>query len=296
VQRNYYALRDVFPFYSCVAMPRRMLASVEIARAPGTESASQGRMDTLSLGLAAFAFAVAALAGFVKGLVGFAMPMILISGLGSAVPPETALAWLIVPTLISNLWQALRQGLGAARASLWRFRRFLLAGFVVMLASAQLVRVLPGGVMLLIIGVPMTLYAALTLAGRPLRLPHPPGRGVEVGTGAVAGFFGGISGVWGPPTVALLTALDTAKAEHVRVQGVVYAAGAVVLTGAHLGSGVLDAATLPVSAALAVPALLGMWAGLRIHDRIAQDTFRRLTLAVLLLAGLNLVRRGLAGV
>lgn len=252
-------------------------------------------MDALSLGLAAFAFALAVFAGLVKGVVGFALPMVLISGLGSVVPPEVALAWLILPTLIGNLWQALRQGAGAAFASLRRFRRFLLATFVVMLLAAQLVRFLPGGAMLLIIGVPMTIYAASMLMGRPLRLPHPPGPRIEWGMGAVAGFFGGISGIWGPPTVALLTALDIEKTEHVRVQGVVYGSGALVLVGAHLGSGVLNAQTLPVSAALAVPSLLGMWLGFRIQDRIDQATFRRLTLAVLLLAGLNLVRRGLVG-
>ncbi|GAB4287683.1 MAG: sulfite exporter TauE/SafE family protein [Roseovarius sp.] len=252
-------------------------------------------MDTLSPGLVAFAFALALAAGLVKGLVGFAMPMVLMSGLGSVVAPDLALAWVIVPTLATNLWQALRQGFGAALASLARFRRFLLAGFGIMLAAAQLVPYLPGPAMLLIIGVPMTLYAAATLAGRPLRLPQPPGRGVELAMGALAGFFGGISGIWGPPTVALLTALDTEKREHMRVQGVVYSAGAVVLVGAHLGSGVLNAATLPVSIALSLPALAGMWVGLAIQDRIDQAGFRLMTLVVLLLAGLNLVRRGLTG-
>lgn len=252
-------------------------------------------MDALSLELVTFAFAVAAFAGLVKGVVGFALPMILISGLGSVVQPDVALAWLIVPTLIGNLWQALRQGTGAAVASLWRFRRFLLATFLVMLFAAQLVQFLPGNSMLLIIGVPMTAYAAATLAGRPLRLPQPPGPGIETGMGVVAGFFGGISGIWGPPTVALLTALDIEKTEHVRIQGVVYGTGALVLVAAHLGSGVLNADTLPISAALAIPALLGMWAGFRIQDRINHATFRRLTLLVLLLAGLNLVRRGLVG-
>jgi len=250
-------------------------------------------MDPVSAGLVAFGCAVAVLAGLVKGLVGFAMPMILISGLGSVVAPETALAWLILPTLVTNLWQALRQGPGAAIASLRRFRRFLLAGFVLMVASAQLVRVMPHAVMLLVIGGPITAYAGLTLLGRPLRLPRPPGPRVETGVGAVAGFFGGISGVWGPPTVALLTALDTEKTEQMRVQGVVYGAGVLVLAGSHLASGVLDGATAPVSALLVLPALLGMSAGFALQDRIDQAGFRRLTLVVLLIAGLNLVRRGI---
>ena len=240
-----------------------------------------------------FAGAVAAAGGLVKGVVGFAMPMVLISGLSSVAPPEIALAGVILPTLACNGWQALRQGVLAAWGSLRRYRVFLLAGLVCMLGSAQLVGLMSQAVMLLVIGLPIVLYAAFTLMGRPLRLPPNPGPRVEAGIGAVAGFFGGISGVFGPPTVAMLTALDTPKAEQMRIQGVIFGAGAVVLLGAHLGSGVLNAETLPVSAALVLPALAGMWIGFAIQDRIDQATFRRLTLAVLVIAGLNLVRRGL---
>ena len=42
-----------------------------------------------------------------------------------------------------------------------------------------------------------------------------------------------------------------------------------------------------------VPALLGNAIGFRLQDRIDQALFRRLTLVVLIVAGLNLVRRGL---
>ncbi|EAR49825.1 hypothetical protein OG2516_08723, partial [Oceanicola granulosus HTCC2516] len=35
--------------------------------------------------------------------------------------------------------------------------------------------------------------------------------------------------------------------------------------------------------------------GLKLHDRVEQATFKRLTLVVLMVAGLNLIRRGLLG-
>ena len=59
----------------------------------------------LSLGpdLLIAASAVAVVAGFVKGATGFAMPMIMISGLGSFLAPEVALAALAMPTLVSNV-------------------------------------------------------------------------------------------------------------------------------------------------------------------------------------------------
>jgi len=240
------------------------------------------------------ALAVAAVAGVVKGMVGFAMPMILISGLGTFLPPEIALAGLILPTVATNLWQALGQGLSAAWASVKRFRVFLLVGLVFLLAGAQMVRLLAPSTFLLMLGVPVVLFALIQLVGVKVRLKAPSTR-VEAGVGAFAGFIGGMSGVWGPPTVMYLTALDTPKTEQIRVQGVIYGLGAVALLGAHVSSGILNAATLPFSLLLIVPSILGMWIGGRLHDRIDQATFRKATLAVLLIAGLNLVRRGLMG-
>ena len=242
----------------------------------------------------AFAVAIAGLAGLIKGMVGFAMPMILISGLSSFLAPELALAGLILPTVVTNGMQALRQGAGAAMASVRQFRVFLLVGLVFLLSSAQLVTALPTSVFLLVLGVPVAGFALMQLAGLRFHLAAPSLR-IEAGVGAFAGFIGGLSGVWGPPTVAYLTALNTPKADQMRVQGVIYGLGALALVGAHLGSGVLRAQTLPFSLAMLAPAIGGMWLGQKLHDRVDQDRFRMLTLAVLLVAGLNLVRRGLAG-
>jgi uncharacterized membrane protein YfcA len=240
----------------------------------------------------ALAFAVALLAGTVKGMVGFALPMILVSGLSLFIAPELALAGLILPTLVTNWMQALRQGVGAAFASLKRFRLFLLAGLVFLLLSAQMVRILPQQVMFLAIGLPVTLFVLLQLLGVPLTIARPTPR-IEVLVGAFAGLIGGVSGVWGPPTVAYLTALGTEKNEQIRIQGVIYGMGAVALFVAHVGSGVVRSETLPFSAILIVPAVLGMWIGGKLHDRIDQRVFKQATLIVLLLAGLNLLRRGL---
>lgn len=255
-------------------------------------------MDMLFSGLApslfALALGVALLAGVIKGVVGFAMPMVMISGLGSFMAPELALAGLILPTLVTNGMQALRQGLAMAWASIRRFRLFLVIGLVMLVGSAQLVTLLPASVMLLLIGVPVTFFAVLQLLGWTLSLDGPR-RGAEAAIGAFAGFIGGISGVWGPPTVAYLTAINTPKIEQMRVQGVIYGLGALALFGAHIQSGVMRAETAPFSAAMIVPAVLGMWLGTMIQDRIDQAVFRKVTLWVLLIAGANLIRRGLMG-
>ncbi|NIZ15571.1 sulfite exporter TauE/SafE family protein [Phaeobacter sp. HF9A] len=240
------------------------------------------------------ACAITLVGGTIKGMVGFAMPMIMVSGLSSIMAPDLALAGLILPTVVTNGFQALRQGPAAAWSSMKRFRAFLLAGGLLLLLSAQLVRLLPSSVMLMIIGAPITLFALTQLLGKQLVL-HKPSHRMEIGLGAFAGFIGGFSGIWGPPTVAYLTALNTEKREQMRIQGVIYGLGAVVLLLAHVGSGVMRAETLPFSLLMILPALLGMWIGGRLQDKIDQKGFRRATLFVLLLAGLNLMRRALVG-
>ncbi len=242
-----------------------------------------------------FGGVLAVLAGLVKGLVGFGMPLILISGLSTIMPPELALAGLIGPMLVTNLWQALRQGPGAAVASVRMFAPFMLAGAVTLVLAAQLVPHMRSEALLLIIAVPVTAFALLMLTGRQMPLPAHPGRGIQGVIGAVSGVLGGMTGVWGPTTVAMLTAMQTEKRDQIRIQGVIFGSGAVLLAAAHIASGVLNTATVGLSLALIAPTMLGQWLGLRVQDRIDQVMFRRLTLIVLLLAGLNLLRRGVMG-
>ena len=245
------------------------------------------------LGIWALVLCVTAFAGFVKGAIGFAMPMILFSGLGSFLPIETVVAALILPTLVTNVTQAFRNGLGHAWASFRRFWRFNLILFVTILAAAQLVTVIPQTTLFLMLGVMISAFALMQLIGWRPRLPNRGKGAVEAAIATFAGFFGGLTGIWGPPTVLYLTALEIPKAESVRVQGVMYLMGSVLLFGAHLKSGVLNASTVPFSAFLVIPALATQWVGMKIQDRMDQARFRQATLIVLVVAGLNLVRRAL---
>ena len=71
------------------------------------------------------ALAIGLCGGFVKGVVGFALPLVLISGLTTFMAPELALAGLILPTVLANAFQALRQGPQAALRSIRLFWVFL---------------------------------------------------------------------------------------------------------------------------------------------------------------------------
>ena len=241
-----------------------------------------------------FSLIVGFAAGFIKGIVGFAMPMILLSGMTIIVPADAALAALILPTVFSNIQQANAQGFASALSSIGQFKMFLIVGALFLLLGAYLTPLIPSQLFLGIMGCLIVSFSLFQILGPKFQID----RGNRLATvffASISGFFGGISGVWGPPTVAYLTALNTEKTEQIRVQGVIYGLGAALLLFGHLMSGIFSWETAPLSAFLVTPALLGVWLGTRIRDHFDQKTFRTATLFVLLIAGGNLIRRAWLG-
>ena len=241
------------------------------------------------------ALAIALFAGLVKGAVGFALPLIMISGLSSFLDPKLALAGILVSVLVTNGWQVTRQGYAPARDAAILHWRYLLIVMVAIFLTAQLVTAIPRQYFYFILGVPVVGLSLLQLSG--MRLSIPPERRVvaEWGIGLISGALGGLAGTWGPTTVLYLMAIDTPKARQMVVQGVIYGAGSVVLVLAHLRSGLLNGETVWFSAALLPAALAGMWLGFRLQDRMDADLFRKVTLVVLVVAGINLIRKGVIG-
>ena len=153
------------------------------------------------------ALVITLFAGFVKGAVGFAMPMIMISAMSSFLPPEIALSGLILPTLFSNLSQAFRHGFAPAWDTAKAYHRFLIGTVVFIVISAQFVHVIPQDLFLLLLGLPITIFAASQLAGRKLALRLEHRNRAEWILGAIGGLYGGLSGVWGPPLLVYLLSL-----------------------------------------------------------------------------------------
>jgi uncharacterized membrane protein YfcA len=280
---------------NCCAL--RLFLTVMVLR-QGIESAGGESMDFMMAGLGSQAFvaalAITLLAGFVKGAVGFAMPLILVSAFAIFLPKELALAGLILPTLVTNISQAFRQGVGPARATAITYRRFLVGTVICIAISAPFAEMIPRTVYLLVLGIPITAFAALQLMGRSLAIQLHHRNRAEWGLGVIGGLYGGISGIWGPPLLVFLLSTGADKVNAIRAQGVVFLIGSVALLASHLGTGLANAETLAFSAALCVPALIGLYAGYAIQDRLDQQRFRRWTQGLLVLTGLNMVRQALS--
>ncbi len=238
---------------------------------------------------------VTLLAGLVKGAIGFALPLIIVSGLSLVLDPLLALAGVILPALFSNVLQAARHPLSDIKDAIGEHWRFILMVCLMILIVAQIVVMLPERAFYLILGIPVIGLSLVQLFGWRLVIPAERRRMAEWVIGGMAGCTGGITGSWGPPTVLYLMALETPKARQMLVQGVIYSIGAIALVAGHAQSGVLNGTTFLFSAVLLIPTFIGMQIGFRIGDRMDGERIRKIILIVLVLAGANLIRRGVFG-
>jgi uncharacterized membrane protein YfcA len=112
-------------------------------------------------------FATFFLAGAVKGVIGLGLPTLSLRLLTTAVGLPQAMALLLVPSLVTNVWQALSGGNGKAiLRRIWPF--LMMATVTVWIGAAALTRVdlrLLSG----LLGSLLVVYSLVNLAG--FRLP-----------------------------------------------------------------------------------------------------------------------------
>lgn len=231
--------------------------------------------------------------GFVKGICGFALPTVALTFGAMVVSPDSAVAYLAVPTLLMNVWQTWRGGMQAAWDALVEFRLMIGLLLVSLLLATQLLPLLDTRSFAAIMGVGISGFSIAQLFGwKPTVIKRPA---LDVIAGTVGGFFGGVAGTWGPTVLLTLIAMELEKRKIVQVAGVSFLLGSVPFFIGHAHSGVLNQTTLVISALLVLPVAIGMYFGLKLQDRLDPETFRKVVLWILILAGLNFLRRAFTG-
>jgi len=228
--------------------------------------------------------------GVVKGVSGIGLPIITIAIAVNFVSAPVALAIVVVPILVTNLWQAFRAGdlRGPAR----QFAPMIICFVFFLVVTAHIVVKFDSKTLFGVLGVCVTLF---TLSG----LLRPPATALSPATqkwaaplaGVLGGILGGLSTIWGPPMMMYLMLLKLPKDTWVRVIGLIWATGAIPLTLSYWANGILNAQTTPLSIYACVPGMLGILVGESIRKRIDQETFRKFLLLALFVVGLNLIRR-----
>ena len=238
---------------------------------------------------AAIIFAVFLLAGGIKGLVGFGLPTVSLGLLTVAFDLTSAMMLLLVPSFVTNVWQATVGGNGRAILSrLWPF--LAISTLTVWIGALVLVRVDVHWLSALL-GLLLVIYAGLNLAGVRIALT----RGLENWAGpligAVNGVLTGMTGSFVVPGVLYLQAIGLTRDSLVQAMGIFFTLSTVALALALRGSGVLDLSLGAWSGAALLPACIGMVIGQRIRRRLSEARFRRVLFVSLLMLGSYIIVR-----
>ena len=244
--------------------------------------------DPLLLLLIALTFV---LAGFVKGVVGLGMPTVAMGLLGLAMAPAQAAALLVVPSLVTNLWQLFAgPRFGGLLRRLWPM---MLAIGIGTWAGAGLLAGDGSGWAATALGVALVLYALVGLAGPRLPVPRRAEPWLSPLIGAATGLVTAATGVFVIPAVPYLQALGLEKEDLIQALGLSFTVSTIALAAGLAGHGAFPLATAGVSLLALAPALAGMAAGQWLRLRVRPELFRRWFFLGLLALGLDLALRPL---
>ncbi len=236
--------------------------------------------------------AVFALAGFVKGAIGLGLPTIAMGLLAIVMPPVEAAAILILPSLLTNIWQMV------AGPSIWSIIRRLWPMMGGVCVGTWLGMGLMTGAYArygtAFLGAALALYALSGLVS--IRLALSRDREVIVGplTGAVTGIITAATGVFVIPAVPYLQAIGLEKEDLVQALGLSFTVSTIALAVNVGVAGGFNVSNAGVTVAALAAACAGMWVGQTLRRKLPSAVFRRWFFIGLLLLGIYLVARSVA--
>lgn len=243
----------------------------------------------LSAGITAWIGAVFLTAGFVKGVVGMGLPTVAMGLLAVTMPPAEAAALLLIPSLVTNLWQLFT---GPAFGGLCRRLWTMMAGVV--LGTVTGAGVLTGahaGVASAGLGAALVLYAILGLLRRDFATAARHEALMSPLVGVATGLVTGATGVFVIPAVPYLQSLRLDKEDLVQALGLSFTVSTAALAIGLFRTGALASPTAQLTGSILalLPALAGMFIGQALRRKMSVETFRTVFFVGLLMLGVYLV-------
>jgi uncharacterized membrane protein YfcA len=212
------------------------------------------------------------LAGFVKGVIGLGLPTVAIALLGLVMAPAQAAALLVIPSLVTNLWQ-LAAGLHL-RPLFLRLWPMMLGIGVGTWAGGGLLTGVSTERATMMLGGALILYAVSGLADFAFRVDPRTERLLSPLIGVASGLVTAATGVFVIPAVPYLQALALDKDELVQALGLSFTCSTVAMAASLAHDGALQPSVAAASLLALVPALAGMLLGQWVRLRVRPTRFR----------------------
>ncbi len=229
------------------------------------------------------------LAGGVKGVIGLGLPTVSLGLLTAGLDLTTAMALLIVPSFVTNFWQAMAGGNG--RELLLRIWPFLLMATATVWLGATALTRLDLSLLSALLGGLLVAYSTLNLAG--VRLAIAAQREVWAGPlfGTANGILTGMTGSFVVPGVMFLQGIGLSRDMLVQAMGILFTASTLALALALQSNSLLTTQLSLVSGAAVIPAAVGMVVGQRIRRRLSEARFRQIFFIAILVLGLYIIAK-----
>jgi uncharacterized membrane protein YfcA len=226
------------------------------------------------------------LAGFVKGVIGLGLPTVSMGLLAVTMQPSHALAIVIVPAIVTNIWQTF---VGPYLRDIIRRLWPLMVGTVIgiWLNSGMLTGPY-ARYGTIVLGILLVIYAIIGLNKFAFSVARSDEKWIGGIVGVMTGVVSAATGVQVIPSMPFMQAIGMEKDELVQALGVFFTVATVALAFNLTSAGLLTAATaLPGAVAMAA-AFAGMFIGQAVRSRMQPDVFRRWFLIAMILLGLYL--------
>jgi len=233
------------------------------------------------------------IAGTVKGVIGLGLPTVSLALLTVAIDLPTAMALLLVPSFVTNLWQALVGG--NARLILQRLWPFLLLATVTIWIGASALSRVNLSLLSALLGALLMVYAGANLGG--LRLTISPRQELWAGplVGLVNGVLTGMTGSFVVPGVMFLQAIGLSREVLIQAMGMLFVLSTLALALALQRNALLTIEHGVLSVTALLPAVLGMLFGRWIRQGISEQLFRKLFFLSLLVLGTYIIFSAMSG-
>ena len=227
------------------------------------------------------------LAGFIKGVIGLGLPTVSMGLLAVMMPPSQALAIVVVPAIVTNIWQTFVGGY---------LRDIVLRLWPLMLGTAIGIW-LNGGMLTgpyarygaVVLGILLMIYAAIGLGKFRFSVARPNEKWVGGIVGLITGAISAATGVQVVPSMPFMQAIGMEKDELIQALGVYFTVATLGLAFNLTSAGLFSAATaLPGAIAMAA-SFAGMFIGQAVRTRMEPDSFRRWFLIAMIFLGIYLV-------
>lgn len=226
------------------------------------------------------------LAGFIKGVIGLGLPTVAMGLLAISMQPSHALAIVIVPAIVTNIWQTV---VGPYLRDIIRRLWPLMMGTVIGIwLNAGMLTGPHARYGTIVLGILLVIYAIVGLSNFSFEIARKDEKWIGGVVGIMTGMVSAATGVQVIPSMPFMQAIGMEKDELVQALGVFFTVATVALAFSLTRAGLLGASTaLPGVVAMA-GAFTGMFMGQIVRSQIQPEAFRRWFLIAMIFLGLYL--------